>query len=147
MEKDKISENVEFDVLYADGTRRRVQEGILFEAIGNEMTFHNGTNRGAVLFATAEAALQLIDDIGLTKLFGMYIKSDPEDSDTISILHRLCPKVTQPSSQETQAIFRLGQMDMRESIAAMLQEEGDSLYGMARAALLEAADRVRNMEV
>ena len=43
------------------------------------------------------------------------------------------------NSREAQAIFRLGQMDM--------QEDGDSLYGMARAALLDAAERVRGMEV
>ena len=68
MEKDKISENVEFDVIYADGARRRVQEGILYEVEDDSMIFRNGTSRGAVLFATAEAALAMIDNIGLTKL-------------------------------------------------------------------------------
>ena len=147
MEKDKISENVEFDVLYADDTKRHVPEGILFGVEEDTMVFHNGTNLATVLFAAAEAALCLIDNIGLTKLFGMYIRSDPEDEATVQILHRLAKDPESASSAMKQALFRLGQMDMRESIAAMLQEEGDSLYGMARAALLDAAERVRGMEV
>lgn len=44
MEPIKTSKNVEFDVIYADGTRSHVREGILFEADGSSMVFHNGTS-------------------------------------------------------------------------------------------------------
>ena len=45
MEAIKTTWNLEFEVIYADGTRKRVQEGVLFEREGDEITFHNGTDR------------------------------------------------------------------------------------------------------
>lgn len=55
MEAIKTSENVEFDVIYADGTRKHVAEGILIEAEGYRLTLHCGTSRASVVFATGEA--------------------------------------------------------------------------------------------
>ena len=147
MEKDKISENVEFDVIYADGTRRRVQEGILYEAEGDSMIFHNGTSRGVVLFATTEAALALIDNIGLTKLFGRYIRSDPEDETTLRIIHRLADAPEDIPPMAKQSLFRLGQMDLQASVAAMLRDRAGRAHDDMRLELLAAADQVERMEV
>lgn len=45
IEQYKKDTNVEFDVIYSDGTRRRVKEGILFEETEeHELHMHNGTN-------------------------------------------------------------------------------------------------------
>ena len=60
MEAIKTSENVEFDVIYADGTRKRVHEGILFEMENEKIVFHNGTNSPAVLLAVGVAAAEVI---------------------------------------------------------------------------------------
>lgn len=45
------------------------------------------------------------------------------------------------------AIFRLGQMDMRESIADMLVDLADGTQGTICATLLDASRRVRELEV
>jgi len=146
MEKDKISENVEFEVLYADGTRRRVSEGILFGVDDEQITFHNGTNRGSVLFATAESALALIDHCGLTKLFSLYIRSDPEDTDTVRVINMLSSRPQKSTSAEDQALFRLGQMDMKENILEMLRTK-EAPWGASRSALAEISDWVKSLEV
>ena len=63
MEAIKTSQNVEFDVIYADGTRRHVNEGVLFEVQNNQFIFHNGTDRAAVLISVAEAAAEAVGGI------------------------------------------------------------------------------------
>lgn len=60
METIKTSKNVEFDVIYADGTRKRVPEGILFGVEDERIIFHNGTDRPEVMVAVAEAAAEVI---------------------------------------------------------------------------------------
>lgn len=60
METIKTSQNVEFDVIYADGTRKHVEEGILIEAEGYNLTFHCGTSRGSLVFAAGEAMAEVI---------------------------------------------------------------------------------------
>lgn len=147
MEKDKISENVEFDVIYADGTRRRVKEGILYEVEDDSLISHNGTRRGVVLFATAESALALIDNIGLTKLFGRYIRSDPEDETTLRIIHRLADTSEDIPPMVKQSLFCLGQMDLQASVAAMLRDRAGRAHDDMRLELLAAADQVERMEV
>ena len=67
MEEIKTSENVEFDVIYADGTRRHVSEGVLFEMIGDEMVFHNGTDRALALIGVAEAAAEVVGNMNLSE--------------------------------------------------------------------------------
>lgn len=64
MEAIKTSKNVEFDVIYADGTRRHVTEGVLFEVENDKIVFHNGTDRPEVLIAAAEAASEILGRIG-----------------------------------------------------------------------------------
>lgn len=75
MELIKISKNTEFDVIYDDGTAKRVHEGILLEAAGNQMIFHNGTSRKAVLFAAVESLYEVIALLGLMPEFEIYLNS------------------------------------------------------------------------
>lgn len=63
METIKTSKNVEFDVIYADGTRRHVTEGVLFEVENEKIVFHNGTDRPEVIVAAAEAAAEVIGNM------------------------------------------------------------------------------------
>lgn len=65
MEAIKTSENVEFDVIYADGTRHHVAEGVLFEVRDGKMFFHNGTNRPEVMLAASEAAAEVVGNMNL----------------------------------------------------------------------------------
>lgn len=67
METIKTSPNVEFDVIYADGTRHHVSEGVMFEVKNNKLTFHNGTDRAAVMIGVAEAAAEVVGSIGLNE--------------------------------------------------------------------------------
>ena len=79
MEAIKISKNVEFDVIYADGTRHHVDEGILFEAKDEIMTIHSGTNRKAVIFTVASALVKFIDSFGLIDEFKRYLQENKEE--------------------------------------------------------------------
>lgn len=65
METMKTSANVEFDVIYADGSRVRVKEGVLFGVEEEHIIFHNGTNRPEVVIAAAEAACEVVGMMGL----------------------------------------------------------------------------------
>lgn len=51
------------------------------------------------------------------------------------------------TSAERQAIFRLGQMDMKASIAAALRKAADGTHGNICATLLAAAQLAEEMEV
>lgn len=51
------------------------------------------------------------------------------------------------ASAEKQACFRLGQLDMRESIVTMLQHAADGTSGLTRAALRIAVDMIKGVEV
>lgn len=48
--------------------------------------------------------------------------------------------------QERKSCFRLGQMDMRESVVIMLQESAARTFGISRATLQAAAELVAEME-
>lgn len=61
METIKTTENLEFDVIYADGTRHHVKEGILFGVEDEKIIFHNGTDRPEVIFAVAETIVEILD--------------------------------------------------------------------------------------
>ena len=64
MEPIKLSKNVEFEVIYEDGTRKRVREGILFEAEGGHMILHNGTDREVVFVSVLEACAEVMCETG-----------------------------------------------------------------------------------
>ena len=67
MEAIKTSQNVEFDVIYADGTRRNVSEGVLFEVKDEKLVFHNGTDRPEALIGVAEAAAEVVGAMALSE--------------------------------------------------------------------------------
>lgn len=75
MEAIKI-DNIEFEVNYSDGTRKRVPEGILFEADGDKIIVHNGTNRKEVLFSVPTAAVEFITAFGLLDEFDRYLQEN-----------------------------------------------------------------------
>lgn len=80
MKEIKTSDNVEFDVIYADGSRYHAKEGVLIEADGNRINLHLGTSRAAVVFAAVEALMEAIGDAGLMDVFKGYIDSMPDDT-------------------------------------------------------------------
>lgn len=47
----------------------------------------------------------------------------------------------------SKAAFQLGQIDMRESAVAMLEDAAAGTYGVTRAAVRAAADLIRDLEV
>lgn len=147
MEAIKTSSNVEFDVIYADGARKRVAEGLLYEADeAGDMIFHNGTSRPEVLLAAAEYNLRTLYDIG-PGLEALALGMVLSDEGRAALKHFLSfAKVLLDDEAEKQAIFRLGQMDMRESIAVRLQNAADNVYGISRATLEAAVDMVNEME-
>lgn len=148
MEIIKTTSNMEFDVIYADGTRRRVEEGILHEVIDGEIIFHKGTGRIEVLTAAAEDLLKYLKHIGpgLKKLaFDMCL--DEYAAKTLWELTAYTLQLMGPERSVKQAIFRLGQMDMKESILDMLRKNEETTSGLTRAVLQAAIDEVRKMEV
>ena len=74
MDKLKASKNVTFTVNYAEGEKMAVEEGLLFEFQGNNITLHLGTNRVSCLFAVVGAALESIQAFGLADEFDEYCK-------------------------------------------------------------------------
>ena len=79
MARIKTTPNLEFDVTYADGTRRHVSEGVLFEIENERVVFHNGTDRAEVLIAAAEAAAEVLGAVNFPK--------DIRDMFTSNIIH------------------------------------------------------------
>lgn len=51
------------------------------------------------------------------------------------------------SSNERQAVYRLGQMDMREAASAMLLDLAGGTQGVVCATLIDAAERVRQLQL
>lgn len=78
METIKKSPNVEFEVIYADGERRRVQEGVLLgvEEDGS-ITMHNGTDCAAVWFAAADGMLVALNACSALPVFVRNRMQDP----------------------------------------------------------------------
>ena len=50
-------------------------------------------------------------------------------------------------SNERRAVYRLGQMDMREAATVMLLDLADGTQGIVCATLIDAAQRVRDLAV
>ena len=63
METIKTTRNLEFDVIYADGTRHHVKEGVLFGVENEKIILHNGTSRLEVVFAVAETILEMLKQL------------------------------------------------------------------------------------
>ena len=125
MEIIKTSSNMEVDVIYADGTRRRV----LITSGSIDLV-----KRAAMVMP------HLFEGTGFNPL-------NADVSNIVAITRTDHDILHQADSARQQAIFRLGQMDMQQSIADMLTAKADSIFGVVRATLLDAAEQVRRMEV
>lgn len=139
MEIIKKDTNTEFDVIYSDGERLHVSEGVLWSVEDNVITFHNGTSRLNVLFAAIEDAINVVDCIGFIEPLTDYLFSPP---DSVG-----CKKMLTAVSGDKTAAFRLGQMDMQQAAADMLVDLAESTKGISRSTLLDAAQMIRNLSV
>ena len=146
METIKESPNVEFEVIYADGERKRVPEGVLLgvEEDGS-ITLHNGTDCAAVWFAAADGMLVAIDACNALPVF---VRNRMQDPVSFQALKALAEEVSRRLGKSDEATFRLGQMDMRESTADMLEELSKEIAdNIVSAAFLQAAALVRDMKI
>ena len=145
METIKESPNVEFEVIYADGERRRVSEGVLLgvEEDGS-ITLHNGTDCAAVWFAAADGMLVALNACNALPAFTRNRMQDPV---SLEALKALAEEVNRRLGKSDAATFRLGQMDMRESVADMLEDAAKQADGLVASTLLHASALVRDMKI
>lgn len=137
---------VEFDIIYDDGSKHHVKEGCLVEVCDDEVIWHNGTDRLSVVFATASCILDVIKITGTAKIFAAYLQDEPESSRTVSVLREVCCHLFADGTAK-QAVFRLGQMDMKASVCDMLRDAANNAVDESRTGLIVAADLVESMEV
>ena len=135
MEIIKASKNLGFDVIYDDGTRRRVKEGVLHEVENEEIIFHNGTDRAEVWIAAAEDMLKTLGGVsgGIESLM-VGMAADDKSEKVVTKMRgmlRAVHELEKEESAEKQAIFRLGQMDMMESVIAFLEDRKQKLEPIA----------------
>lgn len=79
MKEIKRTSKVEFDVLYADGTKVHVEEGCLFSFKDKEIISHLGLSKASQLFAIPEAVFEVFHALGLLEEYTKYIeKIEPE---------------------------------------------------------------------
>lgn len=84
MKPEKITSNLEFDVKYADGSRKEVQEGVLFEFKGDKVYGHIGTSRKEALFSIAKSLSEMIIALGLAEEFAEYIEEECQEMEIMS---------------------------------------------------------------
>lgn len=148
MEIIKTSSNVEFDVIYADGTRRRVKEGVLHEAEANEIIFHNGTADPAVIIASAEDILKTLKNMGAgLALLSVKMHLTPESTEVLRELVWFADDLLNNSSADKQGIFRLGQMDMKQSVLDMLRDVAEESLDECRCGLIQAVNLVESINL
>ena len=68
-------------------------------------------------------------------------------ADELERLRKIALDPDSVSRAEKQAVFRLGQMDMQQSILSMIQHVADNTLGASRQALLDVADIIEAIEV
>ena len=78
MEIVKEDRNTEFDVLYSDGAKTHVQEGLLLECKDSEIILHLGTRRLIFIFVAIKSLFKLVDLLGLEDKLQEYLDSAPE---------------------------------------------------------------------
>ena len=146
METIKESPNVEFEVIYADGERKRVPEGVLFGVEeDNFMVLHNGTDCSAVWFAAADAMLVALNTCDALPKFVLLSLTETESFDA---LKKLAEEVLRRIWLNTPATFRLGQMDFQQSAADMLEDVSKQTEdGLVASTYLQATALVTGMEI
>ena len=80
MDAIKTTNNLEFDVIYGDGTRKHVEEGVMIEAQGKNLILHWGSNRRVLLYASIEVLLETIEELGLSEECNRYLFGEREDN-------------------------------------------------------------------
>lgn len=83
MKVEKITSNLELDVKYADGSRKEVKEGILFEFKGNKIIGHIGSSRKEAMFSIGNALIEMVSAFGLIEEFTEYIEKECQELDII----------------------------------------------------------------
>ena len=146
METIKESPNVEFEVIYADGERKRVPEGVLFGVEkDNSMVLHNGTDCSAVWFAAAAAMLVSLNTCDALPKFVLLSLTETE---SFQALKALAEEVNRRLGKSDAATFRLGQMDFQQCAADALEAASKSIEnGLVSLAFLQAAALVRDMNI
>ena len=84
MELIKKDSNTEFDVLYSDGSKCHVPEGVLLECKDNKMVLHLGTSRANVIFAAIESLYEFVYMFGLQDLLDEYLSSSENEPGSAS---------------------------------------------------------------
>lgn len=146
METIKESPNVEFEVIYADGERKRVSEGVLLgvEEDGS-ITLHNGTDCAAVWFAAADGMLVTLNACNALPAF---VRNRMQDPVSLEALKILAAEVNRRLGKSDVATFRLGQMDFQQCAADALESASKSIEnGLVSLAFLQAAALVRDMDI
>lgn len=137
---------VEFEIIFSDGERKRVREGILMEA--NEdgsVTMHSATDCAAVLFAIADGMLVALNACNALPAFARTRMQDPV---SLEALKALAKEVNRRLGKSDAATFRLGQMDFQQCAADALEAASKSIEnGLVSLAFLQAAALVRDMKV
>lgn len=67
IEKKQI-ESISFTINYADGTKKEVSEGVMFEFIGQAINVYVGTHRTEALAAAPEMAEKVLTELEITGL-------------------------------------------------------------------------------
>ena len=129
MEAYKIDKNVEFDVLYSDGTKRHVEEGILFEGCKDNTTqFHIGTSKPNVLMAFFSAVVEMMDAIGCK---GKVISKEPANvhADPSRSKVHICRRM--PHDQKVVYLDNPSGWYFVDENPEVIKKMGNSAYGTA----------------
>lgn len=147
METIKESPNVEFEVIYADGERKRVEDGILFETLPTEdVILHNGVDCSYAWVSAAEEMLVMLHNCNL--LSDLAERMQFNTVETSEVLEKFGSIVCKLLFFNRPATFRLGQMDFQQSAADMLEDVSKQTEdGLVASAYLQAAALVRGMEI
>lgn len=86
METLKKTDNLTFTANYADGEKRNIEEGILFEFEDEKITLHMGTNRMECLFSIMEATLEAIEAFGLGEEFHTYLEMNRGEQPEVEVV-------------------------------------------------------------
>lgn len=73
IEKKQI-ESISFTINYADGTKKEVSEGVMFEFIGQAINVYVGTHRTEALAAVPEMAEKVLTELEIAGLKQSEIK-------------------------------------------------------------------------
>ena len=88
-------------------------------------------------------------EVNVTKEFASTFFGDPILKMAVNAALDNAPAVdvSAITSAEKQAIFRLGQMDMRDSMVALLRDVANRSRGIIRADFMAAADLIAEREI